>query len=231
MGVKVTIYNSDGSVVFDRVLGSLSNAEREVSRFVRREAAQRPVEVDEFGTQDMPDIDYYEEAEEYWCKEIGGTISMVGLGPPILGPVDGRWCWEFLFRAPGSLKYFRCHQQGSYYGRIACADNSGRYPHETDDGILWVDTDKEIFCVSGNHGNYWDYGFHVPVTKFGEGGYRTSATLPGALELSRITGMPVVYECAITGEQRKLLTDACPIAPVSLPTVPLLLTRRIRLEG
>jgi hypothetical protein len=29
-------------------------------------------------------------------------------------------------------------------GRIACADYSGTYPHQTDDGILWLNKEKPI---------------------------------------------------------------------------------------
>lgn len=50
------------------------------------------------------------------------------------------WNWDFLFRVDWCHKWFRCRDTGW----IAVADNSGREPHLTDDGVLWLVPDQEI---------------------------------------------------------------------------------------
>lgn len=43
--------------------------------------------------------------------------------------------WEQVYEAPGGRRYFRDKRSG----RLAAADRSGYYPHQTEDGVLWID--------------------------------------------------------------------------------------------
>lgn len=57
--------------------------------------------------------------------------------------------WILLFWCePKGHRVFR--EVGS--GRLAIADNSGNVPSETDDGVLWLNTDRPLMLAHGNHG-------------------------------------------------------------------------------
>ena len=62
--------------------------------------------------------------------------------------------------------------------RIAVADNSGRTPEETEDGTLWVDTDKPL--------EYTPLAFSIRIPLLD--GLSTGENLLGAIRLMRITG-------------------------------------------
>jgi hypothetical protein len=53
--------------------------------------------------------------------------------------------WHKVLDLPGSHRYFR-DMTGMH--RIAIADRSGRYPENTEDGILWLDTKSDIVIHS-----------------------------------------------------------------------------------
>ena len=48
--------------------------------------------------------------------------------------------WTLILRIVGGHKYYR--EKGT--GKIAVADDSGRYPEDTDDGVLWLDDDRYL---------------------------------------------------------------------------------------
>jgi len=48
--------------------------------------------------------------------------------------------WESLYVPPKGHKLFRCRETG----KLAIADESGKYPDDTDDGILYVSEDEPI---------------------------------------------------------------------------------------
>lgn len=55
--------------------------------------------------------------------------------------------WTILRKVRGNHKWFRCKETG----RVACADNSGMYPNQTDDGILWLNKEKPIVMGTEDH--------------------------------------------------------------------------------
>lgn len=54
--------------------------------------------------------------------------------------------WQLALEVPGGHRYFR---DMNAHGRVAVADNSGDYPHQTDDGVLWLDTTRPIIIGHG----------------------------------------------------------------------------------
>lgn len=50
--------------------------------------------------------------------------------------MDRKERWELIKRFPGGFKFFK---DKANEDRIAIADNSGYYPDQTDDGILYID--------------------------------------------------------------------------------------------
>ena len=48
--------------------------------------------------------------------------------------------WTLLRKCRDSHKWF----SDSETGRVACADYSGRFPDQTDDGILWLNKERPI---------------------------------------------------------------------------------------
>lgn len=60
---------------------------------------------------------------EEWCNEMQAELDR----------------WQFLFSVTGCHKWFRDSN-----GKIAVADYSGHYPNQTDDGVLYLDTEKRI---------------------------------------------------------------------------------------
>ena len=46
------------------------------------------------------------------------------------------------FYPPRGHRFFQAKD-----GRIAVADESGEFPQDTDDGILWVDFTRPVFCL------------------------------------------------------------------------------------
>ena len=63
--------------------------------------------------------------------------------------------------------------------RVAVADNSGRTPEETEDGTLWVDTDKPL--------EYTPLESSIIRIPFSNG-FSTGEDLLGAVRLMKITG-------------------------------------------
>lgn len=86
--------------------------------------------------------------------------------------------WTHLFGKKGDHRYFRAED-----GRIAIADDSGRYPENTDDGVLWVNITRPIRA--------WDDYFSIPL--FDENGKesRTIASTLEGLRLAAQTGQPI----------------------------------------
>jgi hypothetical protein len=55
--------------------------------------------------------------------------------------------WKFLHSIPQNHKWFECMESG----RISCADYSGKYPHQTEDGPLWLNKERPI-VISNSDG-------------------------------------------------------------------------------
>jgi len=53
--------------------------------------------------------------------------------------------WELVGDVPKEHKFFR-HKET---GQIGVADRSAKYPHQTEDGILWLHTDKPLEVAGG----------------------------------------------------------------------------------
>lgn len=57
--------------------------------------------------------------------------------------------FKFLHRVPGGHKFFKCPDE-----RIAIADDSGDWPDQTDDGVLYVNLHKTP--TPSRDGSYWN---------------------------------------------------------------------------
>jgi len=51
--------------------------------------------------------------------------------------------WRLVLGFRDGHKYFRC-RRGDTPGGIGVADQSGHYPHETEDGVLWLDQQRPV---------------------------------------------------------------------------------------
>jgi len=66
--------------------------------------------------------------------------------------------WELLLKVKGGHRYFaELSHVGLRTGRIGIADNSGRYPEDTDDGVLVYDPSRVVVLGS--------QAFRIPVKK------------------------------------------------------------------
>lgn len=52
----------------------------------------------------------------------------------------GTYAWRLLKAIPGNHKWFLDENTG----RLAVADYSGHLPDQTDDGVMWLDTERPI---------------------------------------------------------------------------------------
>lgn len=65
--------------------------------------------------------------------------------------------WKLLRKCYRNHKWFEDMESG----RLACADDSGHYPHQTDDGILWLNRERPII-IGEQDGRIW---ISTPVIK------------------------------------------------------------------
>jgi len=74
---------------------------------------------------------------------------------------------------------------------IAIADYSGLYPHETDDGVLWVDYSKSIEEIKGRD------SFKIPLIEIeDDGSIRECVTISDertATKIQEVTGQKINY--------------------------------------
>lgn len=70
--------------------------------------------------------------------------------------------WEPMFTIVGGHRYFGL--QDGLEWKLAVADNSGEYPHQTDDGILWVDKSRALY-VGPIASDREDFLVTVPVIR------------------------------------------------------------------
>lgn len=88
--------------------------------------------------------------------------------------MSNKYEWELLFSNSGH-KYFL----DKLSGRCAVADGSGYFPNETDDGVLWINTEKPITLDL-----YKDQAFiYVPVKNVDNKDFSTGATVSEASKL------------------------------------------------
>lgn len=95
--------------------------------------------------------------------------------------------WTLVLKIPNGHRYFRAGTAED--GRIAVADNSGRTPDKTDDGILWLDMDRAIHLSSMTSGS-------IPVKSENElrpGSY-TGEYVKDCLVVARTFGMKVEFD-------------------------------------
>lgn len=93
------------------------------------------------------------------------------------------WHWQLIFRAKGGHSYFyQLDDMGDPTEKVAVADQSGQYPHLTDNGVLFLDMKRHIIgsCETGTN---FDIRFSVPVLNANDSEYHTGATLEEAIEL------------------------------------------------
>lgn len=57
---------------------------------------------------------------------------------------DTQYQWLRITDFPGGHRIFREERNGRY----SVCDGSGRYPHLTDDGVLWIDTNRPVTCTT-----------------------------------------------------------------------------------
>ncbi len=88
--------------------------------------------------------------------------------------------WQYIKRV--GHKYF--HDRGT--GRIAIADNSGKHPHQTEDGVLWLDMERSCTATSQPEG-LWSIPLLAPD------GDRSSTVgdIKEAIFVSSLTGKPL----------------------------------------
>ena len=99
--------------------------------------------------------------------------------------------WELICRHPGGHKFFT-HVPS---GRIGVADNSGRTPDQTEDGILWLNKNRPVQV------GLEDCTFSV--TKESDGGtYKVLDPLVAGLQACEDLSL----EIAVSGPMRRAVT-------------------------
>jgi hypothetical protein len=54
--------------------------------------------------------------------------------------MENKYKWTLIVAAPNGHRFFKDERSG----RISIADDSGTYPDETDDGVLWLDFSRKL---------------------------------------------------------------------------------------
>jgi len=118
---------------------------------------------------------------------------------------DG-YTWVLVKSVPGGHKFYRNEANG----RMAIADRSGRYPNQTDDGVLYVDKNRPI---SISHDGY----VCLPILNEAEQEYHTVIDIDQAVWLARehhhrvvVTGKqgqsyPIVFQHEMLSEQQQAI--------------------------
>lgn len=71
--------------------------------------------------------------------------------------------WEMVYNTKRGHKYFLDH----ITGKVSVCDESGNLPHLTDDGVLWLDQDRDITIQD-----------HYHQTQLGMTAHTTVASIP-----------------------------------------------------
>lgn len=78
--------------------------------------------------------------------------------------------WKFLWRdsqkGKGGGHYGHSFWEDSISGRVSVKDMSGDLPHQTDDGVLWVDHSRPVTFTLSEYGSNQGYAA-LPVLKAG----------------------------------------------------------------
>jgi len=96
--------------------------------------------------------------------------------------IRGKERWDMVLKLPGGHKYFR----EKLTGRIGVADHSGRYPEDTDDGELFLDTESGKMLTVG------DTRLWVPLVKLNGELTAMMEAAGDALVLSSMFGLPIL---------------------------------------
>jgi hypothetical protein len=63
--------------------------------------------------------------------------------------MSDRYVWEPAIPLPDEHRLFPA--RGNPFKWVAIADNSGRSPESTDDGVLWLDFDRDLLITRDGH--------------------------------------------------------------------------------
>lgn len=96
--------------------------------------------------------------------------------------------WKKVIGFKGGHRYFLC-TKGENEGRIGVADESGPTPDQTDDGVLWLDTDRPVDL--GKHCN-------VPLRE------ADGETCGTPCDLSEAIGVAEQFDMKIMADGREL---------------------------
>jgi hypothetical protein len=102
-----------------------------------------------------------------------------------MATIKGRW--EKITEIPGGHKFFRlreCEYKAPELCPVAIADDSGRTPDKTDDGIIWMDFTRAISCDK-------DGRFSIPVRDMEHNKMSTPASFAEVVFVSDYFKMPI----------------------------------------
>lgn len=116
--------------------------------------------------------------------------------------------WHLLGNIPGNHRFYRCQLSG----KVSACDSSGDYPHQTDDGPLWIEEDKPIvlFESPGSAGMWAS----VPVVSERTGDHCTIGS--GAKEiiwLLRNLGMTITIKSIDYIDEEPVVKDQLDLVP------------------
>ena len=92
-------------------------------------------------------------------------------------------------------RYFREYLDGMETGRIAVADNSGSTPPQTEDGVLYLDTNKDLELGLGS-------SVRIPLNRPDGNETATGECLEGAFQVAEAFEMQLVV--TVAGVRRKV---------------------------
>lgn len=96
--------------------------------------------------------------------------------------------WELVMQVEDGHKYFL--DRGS--GRIGVADQSGYFPHQTEDGVLWLDKTRSVRVEDGDHIHIF-----VPLLCFDGTRSSTPVGVEEAVEVVRMFGLSLRVGSAV----------------------------------
>lgn len=105
--------------------------------------------------------------------------------------------WQLVLRIKGGHRYFTVSDYG---GMVACADASGTYPEQTEDGILWLDRSRPIVLGDDNSAT-------IPLKRPDGEECATGEYNQDAILVANAFGFEVVVQAGST--LCKLLTRLC----------------------
>jgi hypothetical protein len=116
--------------------------------------------------------------------------------------------WDVVSMLPDGHRLFPKH--GAVWSHVAIADDSGREPQDTDDGILWLDFDRNLTIAMGDK-------FLIPLKDEDGKNSTTISNMPTLLMLSATFDWPIEDQVESKLYRTYITTNRRPVQATSKP--------------